>query len=61
MEKLLKTKEVAEILGVAKQTVEYWRWRGGGPVYIKFGRAVRYRMSDIKAFIEAGVKANTGG
>ena len=30
-----------------------WRMRKGGPVYAKFGKAVRYRISELETFAEA--------
>lgn len=43
--------QVAEILGVARVTLQQWRARGEGPSYYKLGRrAVRYRLADVLAF-----------
>lgn len=52
MEKLLNTKELAEYLKVSTGTVENWRIAGTGPEYIKAG-GVRYRQSDIEAWLES--------
>ncbi len=52
MDRLLNQLRVAEILSVCPKTLEYWRWKGGGPVYIKVGKLVRYRESDVQAYIE---------
>ena len=58
---LLRTSEAGELLGVSPRTLEDWRLRGGGPLFRKLGRrAVRYCLSDLVAFIEAGARANTG-
>ena len=43
--------EAAEILGVSPRTMEAWRQCGEGPVYIHVGRRVRYRISDLEAFV----------
>lgn len=43
----------AEELGLAASTLRRWRARpphGGGPKYLKLGRAVRYRLSDLREF-----------
>jgi excisionase family DNA binding protein len=56
---LLKTNEAAKELGVTKPTLESWRCRGGGPVFVKYGRAVRYRTEDLEAFIEQSLCNNT--
>lgn len=53
---LLTECDVADGLNVAVQTVRNWRWRGEGPRFVKLGkRAVRYRRTDVDAFIEAGM------
>jgi len=56
---LLKTHEVADKLRVTKATIESWRCRGGGPQFVRYGRAVRYRPEDIEAFIEQSLCSNT--
>ena len=50
-DKLLTQKEVKEITGLADSTLEQWRLKGKGPKFIKLGRLVRYRLSDIEAYI----------
>jgi predicted DNA-binding transcriptional regulator AlpA len=50
-DKLLTQKEVKEITGLADSTLEQWRLKGKGPKFIKLGRLVRYRLSDIDAYI----------
>lgn len=49
---LLRQSEVEEILGVAACTLEQWRMRGKGVPFCKLGRSVRYRASDVHAFVE---------
>ncbi len=45
---------VAELLDVSERTLEYWRYSGRGPAFIRVGRrTVRYRLSDVQAFLEA--------
>jgi len=55
----LETKEAATYLGLKKSTLEAWRCRGGGPKYSKFGNAVRYRLTDLEAWIESRTRSNT--
>lgn len=50
-DKLLTQKEVKEITRLADSTLEQWRLKGKGPKFIKLGRLVRYRLSDIDAYI----------
>jgi excisionase family DNA binding protein len=57
----LDTIEAAQYLGLQKTTLEAWRSRGEGPRFVKLGRAVRYRQSDLEAWIESRVRTNTLG
>lgn len=45
---MLRTEQAAIILDVKKSTLEAWRCRGGGPPFVKYGRAIRYREGDWK-------------
>lgn len=52
----------AEYLGtedapVSKATLDWWRVKGRGPSFVKIGRRVFYRQTDLDAFILAGVTA----
>jgi len=42
--------EVARRLGVSRFTVRSWRLKGFGPRFLKLGRAVRYRSSDVDEY-----------
>jgi len=54
LDELLTTADVAGRLGVPPRTLEQWRYLGRGPAYIKVGnKSVRYRQSDIDAFLDA--------
>lgn len=53
-DKLLTTKEAAPLLRVSVAFLERDRWAGAQVPYIRVGaRAIRYRLSDINAFIES--------
>lgn len=54
-----KTKQAADYLQVKGTTLEQWRWNGKGPRFIKMGRSVRYRKTDLDAFIEARLYGST--
>ncbi|WP_094288413.1 helix-turn-helix transcriptional regulator [Mycobacterium lehmannii] len=41
----------APMIGVEPQTLKLWRRKGVGPRYVKFGNRVRYRVSDIEAWL----------
>ena len=58
MEPLLREKEVSEMLGVAIPTLHAWRRLGKPPPFIRLGRAVRYRLSDLHELIRQGGYAN---
>lgn len=48
---LLTTREAARLIGVSPKTLERWRVLGTGPRYFRFRQTVRYRRSDVEAFI----------
>jgi len=53
-DRLLKPEEAAEILGVKVETLNVWRATDRYPLpYVKVGRLVRYRLSDIHNFINS--------
>jgi helix-turn-helix protein len=54
-EELLSDEELAAILEVAPKTPAQWRHRGVGPRYIKYGRIVRYRPSDVREYVNKHV------
>lgn len=60
MTKLLTPDETAERLGVLTKTLDVWRCtqRYNLP-YVKVGRLVRYRESDIEAFIESRLQTQS--
>ena len=51
---LLSLPEAAAYLHVAEQTMYTWRSRrrGEGPPAVKIGNRVKYRLTDLDAFIE---------
>lgn len=56
---LLTTEQAAEKLTLKRQTLEAWRVRGGGPKFLKIGRAVRYREEDLREFILDALREST--
>ena len=52
--------EAAEFLRLSPQTLRNWRTQCRGPVYIKAGRAIRYAMEDLRAFMEQNRVTNAG-
>jgi hypothetical protein len=53
MDKLITEQQVAALLLVTPDTLERWRREGRGPVYVKMGHLVRYRLEDVENFVEA--------
>ena len=52
-ETYLTTKQAAEILQVSAKTLESWRrTQLQGPPYCKQGHLVRYRLSDLEAYMQ---------
>lgn len=47
---LLTDGDLAEHFNCSETTSRNWRVRGEGPRWIKVGRLVRYRLSDVLAY-----------
>lgn len=56
---LLTQREVAEYLHKSEAWLERARVEGGGPKFIKCGRAVRYRADDLQAWMENNARQST--
>lgn len=52
-DKLLNTKELSEYLGVAVSTIVEYRMNNSGPIYAKLGHLVRYKKSDVDAWVDS--------
>lgn len=52
-EPLWSVEQVSSMLGVAVATMYDWRYDGKGPRWIKVGRYLRYRPSEVRAWLEA--------
>lgn len=53
MERLLTRKEAAVYLGVKARTLEIWASSGRHNIpYVRLGREVRYRVSDLDQLVE---------
>lgn len=55
----LTTREAASYLGLATSTLNKWRCHGGGPRFLKLGRAVRYRQEELDRFLETRMFGST--
>lgn len=51
LEPLLDITELAAYLGVPVSTVYDWRTRGKGPAAYRFGKHVKFAVSDVRAWV----------
>ena len=51
---LLKTAQLAEMLGVTVRCLEKWRQLGRGPKWTMVGAHCRYRRSDVEEYLANG-------
>lgn len=59
-DKLLTTTEVSQATGLAESTLRKQRMNPDfGLPYVKLGRRVCYRPSDVKAFVDARIRTST--
>ena len=59
MDKWISAKDLAEVLGLAEQTLASWRVEGKGPVFVKAGRRVFYRPEDIERWAQENTRQAT--
>ncbi|MDD4194969.1 MAG: helix-turn-helix domain-containing protein [Syntrophorhabdaceae bacterium] len=57
--KMYTTKTAAIKLSLSPATLEAWRCRGGGPKFVKLGKAVRYRLEDLDEFLKSKTRIST--
>jgi len=59
----LTPKEAGQYLGgsepIATSTLARWRYTGSGPRFAKVGGLIRYKVSDLQAWLEARMAADT--
>ncbi len=58
-EALLSSREVSERYRLPEGSLRNLRVKGTGPVFIKIGRAIRYRIRDIEAWLEEQARRST--
>jgi predicted DNA-binding transcriptional regulator AlpA len=56
---LLSAREAAALLHLSERTLERFRVSGAGPKFVRLGRSIRYRLTDIEAFIAARIVGST--
>jgi hypothetical protein len=48
---LLTEAQAADFLNLSVRTIQAWRNKWTGPVFVRLGRTIRYRRSDLVAWI----------
>jgi hypothetical protein len=48
---LLTVKEAAAFLRLSPNTLNWRRSHGEGPAFVRVGRSIRYRLSDLRAHL----------
>jgi predicted DNA-binding transcriptional regulator AlpA len=59
MQPLLTQRQCAEALALSERTLERFRVSGVGPKFVRMGKSVRYRLSDVEAWIASRVVGST--
>lgn len=57
---MLTVPQLSEWLGTTSGNLAQMRYLGTGPKFVKLGRAVRYRQSDVEAWLVAQTRQQTG-
>ena len=53
--------DAAARLGLKVATLRAWRHQGRGPAFVRLGRAIRYLVHDLDAFMDANRHAPRAG
>jgi predicted DNA-binding transcriptional regulator AlpA len=56
---IVNTEAAAHLLNVSAVTLAKWRVTGEGPRFLKFGRSVKYRISDLEEWIQDQQREST--
>jgi predicted DNA-binding transcriptional regulator AlpA len=59
MPEYLDTPALAARTHISESSLEKMRWRGNGPPFLKLGRKVLYRVSDVDTWLAKHVRTNT--
>lgn len=59
VDRVLRPDETARRLNNSTSTLAKWRMTGDGPRFVKVGRAVRYRQSDIEDWLASRTVSST--
>lgn len=60
LNRLINETEAAAFLGYSIRALQNWRYRGGGPDFVKVSqRSVRYRRKDLMAWADRNTVSST--
>jgi predicted DNA-binding transcriptional regulator AlpA len=51
--------QLSELTQLSVKTLRTWRWRGDGPRFFRFGRSIRYALSDLNEWLESARRSST--
>lgn len=51
--------DLAARWNISHRTLERWRWTGEGPLFIKLGGRVVYRLEDIEEYEREQIRSST--
>jgi phage terminase Nu1 subunit (DNA packaging protein) len=57
---LLNEVQSADLLNLSVRTLQAWRSAGHGPLFVRAGRAIRYRRRDLLTWIEDNTNTAAG-
>lgn len=57
---LLKPADLGAQIETSPAVLANWRYLGIGPKFIKLGRSVRYRVSDVETWLDEQTRQQTG-
>lgn len=58
---LMSPADLGRKIGKSPAALAQWRYLGIGPKFIKLGRSVRYRTSDVEAWLDSQTMQRTSG
>ena len=50
--KVVTEKVAAEMIGLSVKTLQNHRYLGLAPTYVRMGRSIRYRVSDLQTYLD---------
>jgi len=56
---LVSEAQFAAMMEVSEYTTQVWRVKGTGPLFVKLGRSVFYRLQDIEAWMAQNLHSST--